>query len=119
MSEDARDAASRAVDRSRGRPRRRGGLDVVVRDAPERARYEALVGQEVAGFTDYHRQPGLMTALHTEIEASFQGRGIGSALVREMLDDLRRRDERVFAVCPYVKGYLRRHRGYADLVWKP
>ena len=93
--------------------------DVVVRDNPEQRRYEASIGSTVAGFTDYHVQPGLVTVLHTEIDPAFEGRGLGSELVRRMLDDIRRRDARVLAVCPFVQAFLRRHPEYADLVWKP
>ena len=93
--------------------------EVVVRNERERNRYEAHVGREVAGFADYHRQPGLVTVLHTEIAPQFEGQGVGSALVREMLDDIRRSEARVLAVCPFVKAYLQRHPEYADLVWKP
>ena len=92
---------------------------MLVRNEPERNRYEAHVGTEAAGFAEYHRQPGLVTVLHTEIASQFEGQGVGSALVREMLDDIRRSEARVLAVCPFVKAYLQRHPEYADLVWKP
>ena len=92
---------------------------VAVVDEPSRRRYEARIGQEVAGFVEYHRQPGLITVLHTEVEPAFEGRGVGAALVRGMLDDIRRQQARVLAVCPFVSAYLQRHPEYADLVWKP
>jgi uncharacterized protein len=94
-------------------------VEVLVRDEPELSRYEARVGQQLAGFADYHRQPGLVTVLHTEIDRVFEGRGVGSALVRGMLDDIRREDAKVLAVCPFVKAFLQRHPEYADLVWRP
>ena len=92
---------------------------VVVRDVPEQHRYEAHVGATLAGFADYHAQPGLVTVLHTEIEPAFEGRGMGSALVRAMLDDIRRQDAKVLPVCPFVRDYLQRHPEYDDVVWKP
>jgi predicted GNAT family acetyltransferase len=115
------------VGRAAGPPRnlcvwgkRRAGSDaVVVRDNPARSRYEAYVGSALAGFTDYHAQPGLITIMHTEIDGSFEGRGIGSELVASMLDDIRRRQAKVLAVCPFVRSFLERHPMYADLVWKP
>ena len=93
--------------------------EVVVRDSPEQNRYEAFVGGALAGFAEYHVQPGLITVLHTETDPAFEGRGVGSELVREMLEDIRRRDARVLPVCPFVRAFLERHREYADLVWKP
>jgi len=93
--------------------------DIVVRNDPARSRYEALVRGELAGFSEYHAQPGLITVMHTEVEPAFEGRGIGSALVRDMLDDVRREDAKVLPVCPFVKAFLQRHREYADLAWRP
>jgi len=93
--------------------------EIVVRDSPEQNRYEAFVGGALAGFADYHAQPGLVTVLHTETDPAFEGRGVGSELVREMLEDIRRRGAGVLPVCPFVRAFLQRHREYADLVWKP
>jgi uncharacterized protein len=94
-------------------------VEVLVRDEPELNRYEARVGQELAGFADYHRQPGLVTVLHTEIDPAFEGRGVGSTLVRGLLDDIRRQEAKVLPVCPFVTSFLQRHPEYRDLVWKP
>jgi uncharacterized protein len=91
----------------------------IVRDNPEQHRYEAYVGSELAGFTTYHSQPGLMTILHTEIERPFEGQGIGSELTLRVLDDIRGKGARVLPVCPFVLAFLQRHPEYDDLVWKP
>jgi uncharacterized protein len=87
-----------------------------VEDNPERSRFEVFVGPTLAGFTDYHAQPGLVTLLHTEIDPAFEGRGIGTRFVSGVLDDLRRRDERVLPICPFVRAFLRRHPEYEDVV---
>ena len=97
-----------------------GGSDEIqVRDALKRGRYEVYVDSVLAGYADYHSQPGLITVLHTEIDPAFEGRGVGSELVRRMLDDIRSRDARVLAVCPFVRAYLERHPEYAAMVWTP
>jgi predicted GNAT family acetyltransferase len=91
---------------------------VVVRDNPARRRYDAYVGSALAGFTDYHVQPGIITVMHTEIERSFEGRGMASQFVAAILD-IRRREAEVLVVRPFVRSFLQRHPMYADLVWKP
>ena len=93
--------------------------DVLVRDNPEQHRYEIHVGSELAGVADYHTQPGLVTIMHTEIDPAFEGRGLGSQFVAAVLDDIRRQEARVLAVCPFVRAYLQRHPEYADLAWTP
>ena len=93
--------------------------DSIVRDNPDQHRYEAYVGSELAGFATYHSQPGLITVLHTEIKRPLEGQGIGSELVRRMLDDIGAKGARVLPVCPFMLAFLRRHPQYNDLVWKP
>lgn len=93
--------------------------EVVVRDSPEQNRYQVFVDDALAGFAEYHAQPGLITVLHTEVDPAFEGRGVGSDLVRGMLEDIRLRDARVYPICPFVRAFLQRHPEYADLVWQP
>jgi len=54
--------------------------------------------------------------VHTDIEPSLEGRGLGAVLVRGALEDIRSRGERVVPFCPFVRAYVRRHPEYADLV---
>jgi predicted GNAT family acetyltransferase len=96
-----------------------GADQIAVRDNPERNRYEAYVGSELAGYADYHSHPGLVTVLHTEVDTAFEGQGVGSELVRRMLDDIRHRNMKVLPVCPFVRAFLQRHPEYADLAWSP
>ena len=86
-------------------------------DNTERKRYEAYVGTELAGFTDYHLATGLLTLLHTEIEPAFEGQGIGSRFVAGILDDARDRGLRVLPICPFVRAFLQKNPQYDDLVW--
>ena len=88
----------------------------VVRDVPERMRYEIRVGDELGGFVQYHRQGGVIDLVHTEIEPAFEGQGLGGRLAAATLDDLRRRGLAVVPTCPFIRGYIERHPDYADLV---
>jgi predicted GNAT family acetyltransferase len=89
-----------------------------VTDVPDRRRYEVRVDGELAGYAEYILTEGLMTFTHTEIEPAFEGRGLGSVLTREALDDVRARELAVLPLCPFVKGWIQRHRDYADLVYQ-
>jgi predicted GNAT family acetyltransferase len=93
--------------------------ETVVRHNAEEHRYEAHVGPALAGWSEYHEQPGLVTVLHTEVDPEYEGKGLGSQLVRGMLEDIRSRGLRVLPVCPFVGSYLQRHPEFAELVWKP
>lgn len=94
-------------------------MDVTVIDVPERTRYEARVDGELAAFADYIPTDELLAFTHTEVLPAFEGKGIGSALVRDALDDVRARQRSVLAVCPFVSGWIARHRDdYGDLLYR-
>lgn len=88
-------------------------------DNPEASRYEALLGDRVAGFSEYLAKPGRLVFTHTIVEPEFEGRGFGSKLVRDELDDVRRRGLKVTPLCPFVRAFIRRHPEYQDLVATP
>jgi len=90
--------------------------DPVVTDATDRARYEAHLGDELAGFLEYIVKHGRIALVHTEVPPEYEGQGVASALVRHALDDARSRDLRVIAICEYVQGYLTRQPGDEDIV---
>jgi uncharacterized protein len=87
-----------------------------VRDNRDEERYEASVEGDLAGVAVYRSRPGLIAFMHTEVDSAFKGAGVGSTLVREALDDARRRGLDVLPFCPFVNSYIESHRDYVDLV---
>lgn len=80
-------------------------------------RYELTVDGVVAGHADHRLRPGgRVVFTHTEIDPAFEGRGLGSVLAREALDDVRRRQLLAVPLCPFVKSWIDRHPDYQDLV---
>jgi predicted GNAT family acetyltransferase len=90
---------------------------VTVRDNPAENRFEALVEPGVvAGFAAYRRSGDRVVFTHTEVDDSFEGQGVGSALVRGALDAVRADRVRVEPRCPFVRSYIEDHQEYADLL---
>lgn len=87
-----------------------------IADNPDANRYEITLEDRRAGFVTYRLAPGMITFLHAEIDPALEGRGLGSRLVRDALDDARRRELSVRPLCPFVADYIERHSEYADLV---
>jgi uncharacterized protein len=87
-----------------------------VTDNPGRQRFEVSVDGELAGFTKYHLVDGDVAFDHTEVDDRFEGKGLGSTLVRSALDEVRARGVAVIPYCPFVRSYIARHREYVDLV---
>ncbi len=79
-------------------------------------RYELRVDGELAGFVQYRVRDGVVVLTHTEVDPAFEGRGLGSALARAALDDVRASGRSVLPLCPFIAGYVRRHPEYVDLV---
>jgi predicted GNAT family acetyltransferase len=91
-------------------------MSATISDNPERQRYEIRVDGELAGFSRYQAKPGQIVFTHTEVDDRFEGQGLGGKLIAFALDDARGRGLAVLPFCPFVKGYVQRHREYVDLV---
>lgn len=91
--------------------------DVEIRNNSAENRYEAWLDGELAGFAEYQLRPGSIVFTHTEVDDAFEGQGVGGALARGALDDVRAAGDRdVVPRCPFIKGYIDKHPEYADLV---
>jgi predicted GNAT family acetyltransferase len=90
--------------------------DIEVKDNAERSRFEVYADGQLAGFAVYRRRPGRMIFVHTEIADAFEGRGIGSQLVSQSLDEVRASGEQVVPLCPFYAAFIERHPEYQDLV---
>ena len=89
----------------------------VVADNATAHRFEATVDGDVAGYAEYRDDGNRRTFTHTVVEPAYEGQGVGSTLVRWVLDDARERKLEVLPRCPFVRGYIDRHReAYVDLV---
>ena len=93
-----------------------GMADVTVARNEGQYRYEALIDGAVAGIAQFRSSPGRAVFWHTEVDPAYAGKGVGSTLVREALDDVRARGEKVVAQCTFVAAYVKRYPEYADLV---
>lgn len=83
-------------------------------DNPERQRFELSLDGHTA-FASYRLAGDIVIVPHTEVPPEFEGRGIGSALVKGMLETVRARGQKIKPLCSFVSAYLRRHPEYDDL----
>jgi uncharacterized protein len=87
-----------------------------VRHDPEGSRYELLVDERVTGVADYRDTGEVLVFHHTEVDPAQRGRGLGQALVRGALDDVRGKGRTIVARCPFVAHFVDEHPEYGDLV---
>lgn len=77
--------------------------------------YAAYLDGTRVGELTYIRHDDEIVALHTEVDDAAEGKGVGGALARALLDDARESGLKVVPQCPFVAGYLDRHSEYDDL----
>jgi predicted GNAT family acetyltransferase len=90
--------------------------DITVTRSDERSRFEATLDGEVAGYAEFELGDGRIEFTHTVVDDAYEGKGVGSALVGQALDQARTAGLDVVATCPFVRSYIERHQEYADLL---
>ncbi len=89
---------------------------VEVRDNPESRTYEAWAGDTVIGSLVYEVEGPRIVLTHTWIEPSHREMGVGTALTRGALDDLRAKGRPITVYCSFVADFIKEHTEYADLI---
>ena len=86
-----------------------------VTDNPAMCRFEMASGGAVA-LVEYRREGDHIALTHTEVPEVLSGQGVGSKLVRGVLDRLRVEGSKVVPRCEFVAAYVERHPVYRDLL---
>lgn len=83
-------------------------------------RYEGTRDGEDVGLLDFVREDARIVFTHAETYPRFEGQGVGSAIVRFALDDVRAEGGvTVVPRCPFVRDWIERHPDYQDLLDSP
>lgn len=86
-----------------------------VRNNESQHQYELAVGDLVA-VAEYRVDGGALVFTHTVVPAALQGRGVGSALIKGALADVRRQGRKIVPACEFVAAYVAKHPETHDLV---
>jgi predicted GNAT family acetyltransferase len=89
---------------------------LIIRDNPERHRFEAELGDGSFAIAEYTLPAGKIMFTHTEVPPAHEGQGIGSALIRFGLAAARERGLQVIPICPFFAAYIKRHEEVQDLL---
>lgn len=90
--------------------------DPVFTNHTDQHRYEAMLDGQLAAKAEYNLLKGAIMFTHTEVEPQHEGKGLGSAIARHVLDDARAQQLHVIPACQFIAAYIRKHREYVDLV---
>lgn len=86
-----------------------------VRHNPSLHRFEVDTDRGPA-LAFYRLNDGIMTFTHTEVPAPLRGQGIGSRMMRGVLQSVRAQRLKVVPRCPFVADFIGRHPEFADLL---
>ncbi|MEV5839968.1 GNAT family N-acetyltransferase [Nocardia sp. NPDC052112] len=78
----------------------------------EKKRYEVFYDGELAGFSEYEERGDETVFIHTEIDGAFSGKGLGTILAANAVEDVIARDRVIRPLCPFIKAYLEKHPQY-------
>jgi hypothetical protein len=79
-------------------------------------RYEARIDGVVAGFAVYRIEGNRTVFVHTVVGEGWEGRGVGSTLAREALDDVIAAGRLITPICPFIAAYISKHPQYVASV---
>ncbi|GEK78994.1 GNAT family N-acetyltransferase [Agrococcus baldri] len=97
-----------------------GQTHVVVGDDTDRGRYEAHIGDHLAGVLSYvDDADGNRVLQHTVVGDEYGGHGVGSALAGFAMQDAADAGRRIVPQCTFVQSWLGKHSEHAELVAHP
>jgi len=72
-------------------------------------RFEIYSDGELAGFAEFKVGNQKISYTHTEIDPRFGGQGLGSQLIREVLDEALEQNLEVAPYCSFVSAYIKKN----------
>ncbi|MFD2570411.1 GNAT family N-acetyltransferase [Spirosoma soli] len=83
--------------------------DTTITDNHHKHRFELKTDDKLS-IVEYQNVDDETLALtHTEVDPSLEGQGVGSHLVKGVLEYVERNNLKIVPLCPFVSVYLKRH----------
>ncbi len=86
-------------------------------DNTKKKQYEFQIDGFVAKI-EYIKAQNNIYLTHTEVPTQIGGKGIGTELVKQVLDDVKQKDLVLIPLCPFVALYIKRNPEWRELVLK-
>jgi predicted GNAT family acetyltransferase len=92
-------------------------VEFTITDVPEHERFEAHdEAGEVAGIVTYQLTANIIVYTHTEVDAAYEGQGVGSKLAQAVMHDAKAKGRTVVPMCPFLSEWLFKHHEYDAIV---
>ena len=90
-------------------------MEVNLTDNATANQYEMVIDGLTARI-EYIKAQGNIYLTHTEVPVRLEGRGIGSAMVKNALKDIQAQGLTLVPLCPFVALYIKNHPEWRELV---
>lgn len=88
-----------------------------VKNNEELSQFEARLEAGEKALIAYRvEKDGTLNLLHTEVPPDYEGKGVGSRLVKQTLEQIKSEGNKIIPSCPFVAAYIERHSEYESLV---
>ena len=84
-------------------------MSISILKSEELNRFEIYSDGELAGFADFKIENQVISYTHTEIDPRFGGQGLGSQLIKEVLDEALEQNLEVAPNCSFVSAYIKKN----------
>lgn len=88
-------------------------MEIEITNHSETNRFEGKIEGKTA-IVEYMDRPDKIVFTHTEVPVGLEGKGVGGAMARFVLDYAREQGKKVLPLCPFIKAYIQRHPEYQD-----
>lgn len=90
--------------------------NIEVKNNAENQQFAADLNGKKAFINYIKQEDGIFNLTHTEVPPEFEGKGVGSRLVKQTLEQIKAEDAKVIPSCPFVARYIERHPEYKSLI---
>ena len=84
---------------------------------PSKKRFELKVNEHIA-ILEYLKTADKIFLTHTEVPKALEGQGVGSKLVKNVLEEIKGGKHTLVPLCPFVANYIKNHPEWKDLVFR-
>jgi predicted GNAT family acetyltransferase len=90
-------------------------MEITVNDNEKKNRFEVNIEGKTACI-EYKRKADKIYLTHTEVPSEFEGKGIASSMLKQVLHQIREEGIKMKSTCPFVSGYIERHPEWKDIL---
>lgn len=92
-------------------------MEIKIIENTDKKRFEAEVDGRLA-FIEYIRAQQQIYLTHTEVPIALEGKGIGSSMVKQVLQQIKTEGLELVPLCPFVAVYIKRHPEWNEILAK-